>query len=115
MGEFSRRAMLAGTAAGLAMPGAAFAADPVIPAATIAALQSELAAARAQADGAAAQMRDAEGRACQAEVRGRVGRCSLPYHLGRGHRHYTWMHSPRRSFTTPAPMHAAGTAAGLRV
>jgi len=28
MGEFSRRTMLAGTAAGLAMPGAVFAADP---------------------------------------------------------------------------------------
>ncbi len=40
MGEFSRRAMLAGTAAGLAMPSTAFAADPVIPAATIAARQN---------------------------------------------------------------------------
>jgi len=37
MGEFSRRTMLAGTAAGIAMPGSVFAADPIIPAATIAA------------------------------------------------------------------------------
>src|SRR6476469_6210771 len=35
MGEFSRRTMLAGTAAGIVMPVSAFAADPVIPAATI--------------------------------------------------------------------------------
>ena len=37
MGQFSRREMMAGAAAGLAIPGIAYAADPVIPEATIAA------------------------------------------------------------------------------